>query len=125
MPEGAVSWYTLAECNGTCHTSANMLLAGAGRPSVDRSHGALERASSVFEVDEEEEEEEEPHQEESAPALPAPVLTPEGARQLSALMDGVVHDFMGMVSRSHLGYALVEHCGCEGVHKVHRHPCAG
>lgn len=32
-----------------------------------------------------------------AAALPAPILTPEGARQLSLLMDGVVHDFMGMV----------------------------
>ena len=29
--------------------------------------------------------------------LPAPILTPEGARQLSALMDGVVHEFTGMV----------------------------
>ena len=32
-----------------------------------------------------------------ASALPAPILTPEGARQLSALMDGVVHEFTGMV----------------------------
>lgn len=78
---------------------------------MDRSHGALERASSVFEEDDEEEE---PQQEDSAPALPAPILTPEGARQLSALMDGVVHDFMGMVRRLHLGCAPVKPCDCEG-----------
>ena len=59
---------------------------------MDKSHGAPERTSSVFE----EEDEDEPPQEDSV-ALPAPILTLEGARQLSALMDGVVHDFMGMV----------------------------
>lgn len=36
-------------------------------------------------------------EEDGGAALPAPILTPEGARQVSALMDGVVHDFMGMV----------------------------
>ncbi|CAL5219240.1 g1034 [Coccomyxa viridis] len=74
--------------------------AGAGRPSMDKSHSTLERTSSVFEEGEEEDQ----PQEDSAPALPAPILTPEGSRQLSALMDGVVHDFMGMmemVSKQH------------------------
>ena len=66
---------------------------------MDKSHSTVERTSSVFE---EGEEEEEPQQEDSAPALPAPILTPEGSRQLSALMDGVVHDFMGMVCCLHV-----------------------
>ena len=61
---------------------------------MDKSHSTLERTSSVFEEGEEDQ-----PQEDSAPALPAPILTPEGSRQLSALMDGVVHDFMGMVRR--------------------------
>ena len=100
MPEGDVSPTVLGGgtvCYGASITHIEApsitVYAGAGRPSTDKSHSGLEHASSVFE----EEEEDEPPQEDSAPALPAPILTPEGARQLSALMDGVVHDFMGMV----------------------------
>ena len=77
-----------------------MLPAGARRPSIDSqgrprrpsidSQSGLKRVPSAFD-------EEDAAEEGGEPALPAPILTPEGARQLSALMDGVVHDFMGMV----------------------------
>lgn len=33
-------------------------------------------------------------------AMPPAVLTPEGVRQLGALMDGIEHDFLSMVRRS-------------------------
>jgi len=71
----------------TCADSA--LPAGARRPSIDSQSG-LKRVPSAFD-------EADAAEEGGEAALPAPILTPEGARQLSALMDGVVHDFMGMV----------------------------
>ena len=70
-----------------------MRRAGEPRPSMDTSQGGLHLGSTGSGFDEEDAGREGG----SGAALPAPVLTPEGARQLSALMDGIVHEFMGMV----------------------------
>lgn len=70
-----------------------MLRADLQRPSMDMSQGGLRLGSTGSGFDEEDAGREGG----GAAALPAPILTPEGARQLSALMDGVVHEFTGMV----------------------------
>lgn len=70
------------------------MIGGSGREAEAGAEEGSGRARSLAEQALLEDREEGLQQGE---ALPPMVLTPEGARQLNALTDGIVHDLLGLV----------------------------